>query len=121
MLMALRAEGGAGVLRMLASADPAVAPDSVSDITAAVAGFHSWNLLWIGALVAVIAVTLNRRNDRAGYWVNLALAGCTDVGLVVFMLAPGHLRLAEGMVGIVLFVVAAVASSIARRTAQETG
>ncbi|MDP2470682.1 MAG: hypothetical protein Q8W46_07445 [Candidatus Palauibacterales bacterium] len=119
MLATLRSAGGAGVLRMIATADPGSAPDSVPEIVTAVAGFHSWNLLWIGALVAGVALTLNWRNRRSGFWINLTLAGAADAGLVAFMLAPGLMRLSDGLIGIVLFGLAFMFSGLGRRYATD--
>jgi hypothetical protein len=114
MLAALRSSGGEAVFRMLATADPGAVPESLPDIVSSVVGFHSWNLLWLGALVTAVAVTLNWKNSRAGFWVNLTLAGAADAGLVAFMLAPGYMGLSDGMIGIVLFALAAGFSALGR-------
>lgn len=58
-------------------------------VISAVVAFHSFNMVWIGLLVGGTAVRLNWRNSRAGYWLNLGLAGFLDVGLLVFLLVPG--------------------------------
>lgn len=74
----------------------------------AVLAYNSFAIIWIGALTAVIAVTMNWKNRPAGAWLNFALAGLSDVGLIVFLMAPGFVPVASGAQGISLFVLAAV-------------
>lgn len=112
LLATLQSGGGAELLRVLASAAPAAVPDTVPAVAGAVAGFHAWNILWIGALVAVVALRLNWRNARLGFWLNLVLAGAADLGLIFALLVPGYMRLADGMIGIALFVPAAALTAL---------
>lgn len=107
MLAALGTDGGTAVYRSLASAAPAAVPDGMPGIASAVIGFHAWNLLWMGALVTVVALAWHWRLRRAGLWLNLAIAGFADLGLIGALLIPGYTRVAEGMIGIGLLVLAA--------------
>ncbi|MFQ6006858.1 MAG: hypothetical protein ACE5OQ_15310 [Woeseia sp.] len=74
--------------------------------------FHSYNLIWLGLLAFVVAILLNWRNSVTGYWVNLAVVGADDFGLVWFLILPGHLAFGDAGLGPVLFVVALVFTSI---------
>jgi hypothetical protein len=71
----------------------------------------------LGAQAIGVGLTLNRRNDRAGYWINLVTLGAVDAAFVPILLVPGHIDLLGGLSGPALWLVAAVASTIARRQA----
>jgi hypothetical protein len=118
LLARLESGGGAAILRVLGSAVPATVPDAVPGIAGAVAGFHAWNMLWVGALVALVAASVGSRYRDTGLWLNLVLAGCADLGLILALLLPGYMRLSEGMIGIVLFVLAAAFSLAGRSSAR---
>jgi hypothetical protein len=72
----------------------------------------AWNLLWLALAVMVVAVVFNWRNAAAGYWLNLGLTSITDVGFIVFVLAPRYLPLRSGILGPVLWVLAVVFSTL---------
>lgn len=82
-------------------------PAALAPVVHAGLSFHGYNLLWFGLFAAGVAVLLNWRNDPTGYWVNLFVVGADDLGLVVFLILPGHLTFAEAGLGPVLFVLAA--------------
>lgn len=77
--------------------------------------FHAFNLTWIGLLVGFVAVRLNWSNTASGYWLNLALVGFTDLGLLLFVVAPGVLSWADAWIGPALFVPAWLFSTIGFR------
>jgi hypothetical protein len=107
MLGAWVTGGAQGLLEVMASGPTAPAHSDVHASAAAVLGYHAFNILWIGALVAVIAVRYNWKNDPRGYWANMLLAGLMDAGLVVFMLSPGIIAWTDGMIGLTLFGIGA--------------
>ena len=37
-----------------------------------------------------VAILLNWRNDRIGYWLNLIVVGAVDLGYVVLVVVPGY-------------------------------
>ena len=37
-----------------------------------------------------VAVLLNWRNDRIGYWLNIIVVGAVDLGYVVLVIVPGY-------------------------------
>lgn len=53
----------------------------------------------LGAQAIAVAVRLNRRNSRAGYWINLLTLGVVDLAFVPSMVVPGHIDLAGGLTG----------------------
>jgi hypothetical protein len=81
----------------------------------------AYNILWIGLLVIVIAVGMNWRNSALGYWLNLAVVGATDLGLLVALLLPGYMAWSDGMIGISLFVLAFVFATAGRGLASRMG
>jgi hypothetical protein len=72
----------------------------------------AWNLVWLAVLVMVVAAIYNWRNDGTGYWLNLALTSITDIGFIVFVLAPKYLPLRAGILGPVLWVLAIIFSTL---------
>lgn len=75
-------------------------------VTGAALAYLAFGFAWVGLLVAVIAIRSNWRNDRNGFFMNTALVGFTDLGLVLFFLAPGHLPWSQGAIGLGLFALA---------------
>jgi hypothetical protein len=76
-------------------------------------GMGAANIAVIGALVTAVAL-LNWRNSRLGYWVNLLLVASVDLSLAAFLLVPGVMAWSDGLVGLALFVPAAILTTIAR-------
>lgn len=113
--------GATAVFATIGSATPATAlPQLSSTLADAVLGYYAWNLLWIGAFVLVVAVTLNWRNHLLGYWLNLIVVSAVDLGLVLFLLAPTHMALADGMMGVALWLPALLFSTIGLLTRRPT-
>jgi hypothetical protein len=104
-LAALRSGGGDALARMLSTARPY--DDGSNEVAAAFMGLGSYQILWIGVLVAVIAISMNWRNQRLGFCLNLSIVGLTDLGLVIALLLPGYMAWSDGMVGISLYLLAA--------------
>lgn len=72
-----------------ALANVSTTSEIATSATMQVFAYHGFNLTWLGVLVSVIAVGSNWKNQASGYWVNLALVGLIDLGLVLFMVVPG--------------------------------
>jgi hypothetical protein len=68
----------------------------------------AWSLLFFAISVSIIAVLLNWRNSRLGFWLNLGLASVTDIGFIIHVLAPGHIPMIPGIAGPVLWVLAVI-------------
>ena len=116
-LSTLQAAGGVGLTAMISSARP-FDPGAVGAFPEAAEGFMAMggmNILWLGVLVTAIAVTLNWRNSRAGYWLNLVLVGATDLSLLAALLLPGYMAWSDGGIGLTLFVLALIFSTLGRR------
>ena len=77
--------------------------------TRQVFAYHAFNLTWLGILVSVIAIVSNWKNQASGFWINLALVGLIDLGLIVYMVAPGVIPSSDPWwMGPVLYVLAVV-------------
>jgi hypothetical protein len=111
--------GGSAILATTLGGGPAAGfafyEQSSGDFTplaAAILAMNSFTIAWVGALVIVIAATMNWRNDCTGFLLNVALAGLMDVALVIFLLAPGFVSLGDALNGISLLVIAVIFSSV---------
>jgi hypothetical protein len=68
-------------------------------------------------LCIAIAVSMNWRNSRRGYWANLVLVSATDLGFVVLILLPG---IAHELLGPILWVLALIFTTIGYLAAERT-
>jgi hypothetical protein len=113
LLQQVSAEGVRGALATLGSAIPdSELPNVSGAVIAAVLSFFAFNWVWIGLLVLVVGVKLNWNNSRIGYWINLTVAGAADLGLIMFLLTPGYMALSDGWPGPLLWLLAAVFSTL---------
>ena len=117
MLATLGDGGPEAYLLTVATVDPGMASSApeAGGASAAVFGFHAWNILWVGLCVAVLAGTLNWRGSPIGYWVNLALISGADLGLLVFLVLPGIMAWSTASPGLGLWLPAAVTGFLALR------
>jgi len=72
----------------------------------------AWNLAYFAVFVSVVAVVYNWHNSSLGYWLNLAAASVTDIGFIIFILAPGHAPARLGSVGPTLWLLATSFSTL---------
>jgi len=115
----MHAVGGGMILAALSDGPAAAygvyrdAIGSYPPIAGSVLGYLAYCFIWIGALVAVVAAISNWRNSALGLALNTALVGLTDIGLVVFLVLPGHVTWTEASVGIVVFLAAVLFGGLA--------
>jgi hypothetical protein len=74
-------------------------------------------LLFFAVAGILLAVILNWRNDKQGYWMNGTLIAFADIPFVLFVLAPGLIPWWPGLVGPLLWLIAFVFTSVARFSA----
>lgn len=70
-------------------------------------------MLSISVFVIAVALSLNWRNDRVGYWLNLLVAGWADLVWVAVVVAPGYVGVMRGLAPPAIFLIAAALSSLA--------
>ena len=80
----------------------------------------AWNLAFFAISVSVIAVLLNWKNSRLGFWLNFSLATVTDLGFIIHVLVPGYIPIVPGIAGPVLWVLAVIFTAIAIRKSDYT-
>ncbi|MFD1717491.1 hypothetical protein [Georgenia deserti] len=68
-----------------------------------------------GCQAIAVALTMNRHNSRAGHWLNLLVLGAVDLAFLPVMVVPGHVDPVGGLSGPLVWLLAAVASTLARR------
>ncbi len=120
IMVTARSDGPAALALFGTGVAPEEIPPATSPVTEAVLAFHGWNIMWAGLLVTVVAVVLNWRNSRSGFWFNMAVVAGADLGLIWTMLASGVMRPADGAPGLVLFAIALIFSFIGlRRTRRQ--
>ena len=78
----------------------------------------AWNLLFFALFGLVVAVTLNWKNSRLGYWLNLIVVSAGDIGFILTVLIPGYLPIFPGAMGPILWVIAVVLSTIGLKQAK---
>ncbi len=112
-LVLFATRGGTALLQFFGAAiSPENLPRDPSGLAAAIGAQHAWNLLWVGALSVFIAVKYNWKNDKFGYWLNLAVVTATDIGFIAAMVIPGYISLSNGLIGPGLWILAVVFSTI---------
>jgi len=72
----------------------------------------AWNLAFFAIAVAVVAVAYNWFNNPMGFWLNLILTSVTDIGFILFVVAPGYLPLWPGLLGPALWAAALLFSTV---------
>lgn len=83
-----------------------------SDAVAGIINYHAFNLIWFGVFAIVVSIVLIWRNLQLGYWLNFLVLGSVEFGLVTFMLVPGNMKWIDGSIGLGLFFVALLLTSI---------
>lgn len=73
----------------------------------------AWTLFFAAAVIAVISVVMLWRSWSLGYWLNLGVAGITDIGFIVFILIPGYAPLWPGLQGPLAWIVGLAFSTAA--------
>jgi hypothetical protein len=76
----------------------------------------AWDLLFFALFGIVIAVWLNWKNDRLGYWLNLVVISAADLGFVIFVLLPGNIPVFPGILGPIFWIAAAIFTTLGIRS-----
>ncbi|MCY1167567.1 hypothetical protein [Sphingomonas echinoides] len=72
-------------------------------------------MLTIAVFVLVVGLWRNWRNDKPGYWLNLAVAGWADSIWVLVVVLPGYVDLVRGLVPPAFYLAGAIFTTLARR------
>ncbi len=82
-------------------------------LAGAILGYFSYLLICLSIAVIAIGVKFNWRNDKFGLALNTGIVVLVEIGLIVFLLLPGFVSVAEAGIGLALAVLAVVISGIA--------
>lgn len=88
---------------------------SLPAATGGVLAYFAYLLVLAGLAAAAVALRLNWRNSELGLALNTGLILAIELGLILFLLIPGHLALAEAWPGFLLFALGATFGGIACR------
>ena len=80
---------------------------------------NSWTLAFFSLVAIAVAIMMNWRNSRTGYWANLVIVSAADIGFILFVLAPGLIPLWPGILGPVFWLLGAAFSTVGLRSAPE--
>ena len=106
----------------IAMQSTALQPDSFMDISSpalsGILSYHGFNIIWFGVFAIVVGIFYNWKNSKGGYWLNLAVLSAIELGLIIFLLLPGYMSLSDGGIGLSLFILALIFSTIGVRQAE---
>jgi hypothetical protein len=74
----------------------------------------AWNLACFSIAGIGVAIFLNWRNERCGYWINLGVISVADIGFVAFVLLPGLIPMWPGLLGPLFWIVGLMLTTIAQ-------
>ena len=57
----------------------------------------AFNLMFFALFAITIAIWLNWKNSRLGYWLNLVVISAADIGFIVYVLLPGYVPINPGI------------------------
>lgn len=100
---------------MYQTVGPVGTPNELGPVISALMNQHGWNLLWFGLFAAFVGAFYNWRNSLAGYWSNLAVVSLADIGFIVAVLVPGYVSWTIGISGPLLWILAALFSTLGIR------
>lgn len=80
---------------------------------------NAWNILFFALFGIAVALLLNWRNSRLGYWLNLAVVSFADIGFIIAILLPGYLPFMPGALGPMLWLLAVFFSTLGIMQANE--
>ena len=69
-------------------------------------------LLFFALFGIVVALTLNWKNSRLGYWLNFVVVSFADIGFIVAVLMPAYLPLFPGSIGPIVWLIALTLTTI---------
>ncbi len=119
LLQKVFSQGTYGALSTIGSALPSdQIPQVNSPVMNGVIEHYAWNLVWFGIYAIVLAIFMNWKNSKTGYWFNLVVVSLTDIGFIAAIILPGYISVAEGWPGPIFWILAFVFTTIGLRNAR---
>ena len=103
-----------GILHVFAAGSLYRLSESASGMVQGRLRQDAFYLLFFAVAGIAVALTLNWRNDRYGYWINGILIAVADIPFVLFVLVPGLMPWWPGLVGPLLWAAAFVFTTAGR-------
>ena len=72
----------------------------------------AFNLMFFALFAITIAIWMNWKNSRLGYWLNLVVISAADIGFIVYVLLPGYAPINPGIFGPILWLIAIIFSTL---------
>lgn len=112
-LYILGVRGSLAFFAVLADAlPPEQLPHQAEPVVSGVIGFYAWTIASVGVSSMMVAVRLNWRNDRFGYWLNMVIAATLTAALFGAHVIPGHMKPGSATIGPSLFALSLVFSTV---------
>ncbi|MBW8051888.1 MAG: hypothetical protein FVQ77_16435 [Cytophagales bacterium] len=102
--------GTPGMLSFFGLKDAEQLPAEASKITGSLGAQHAANLAIFGTVAIIIALAGIWKNSPVAFWMNLIMVGFADVAFIFAFFIPGYIKGVEGIIGPLLFVLAALFS-----------
>ncbi len=113
MLNTVASEGGTAALGMLGNGvSLEQLPQDLNGVANSALGLLFWDLTWFGALVAIVAITMNWKRSLAGFWITLGVVLATDLAYMYAIVIPGYIAFPRGFIAPPLAVLAIVFSIV---------
>ena len=110
-LYGISTAGAAGAINLLGNPNNIV-PKDFTGVALGLLTQHSWNLVIAGVFALAVAVTMNWRNSRLAFWLNLYIVGAFDLAYIFAVVLPGYTSVMTGWSGPALWVLATIFSAI---------
>ena len=117
----LHVAGGVAILLGLADSPEAgfafyrTAGGPQSALAGAILGYMAYFFVVSGLAATAIAILFNRRNDPVGLAANSLLILAVELGLIAFLVIPGHLGFTDALPGFILAGIGIVFGGMACR------
>lgn len=115
LMLASTATDATGLVALGSAVEISEFPETPNAVVQALIGFHGMNIAFAGLAVTLLSVARSWRYWPRGVQSSLLIAGAADIGLLVYLLGPGYMKLSDGIWGPLLLAIALVTGALARR------
>ena len=115
LMVAATATDTTGLAALGSAVDVSQLPETPNAVVQALIGFHGMNIAFAGMAVTLLSVGWSWRQWPRGVPSSLLIAGAADIGLLVYLLGPGYMKLSDGIWGPLLLAIALLTGALARR------
>jgi hypothetical protein len=113
LLRLLEAEGTATLMLPFGLPRHVILPAESRGVIGSLAGQHAANLATLGLGAIIVPVWTMRTKNVFGLWLNIIVVGLVEIAFLAAFYVPGYVRGVNGLLGPLLFVLAALFGSLA--------